>query len=182
MKHTLLLWLTLWGKVLLEVLIVPRIVNKFPSFYRIQMFITVFTTARHWPLSCVRWIQSTLFHPISQRSILILFFHRRLGLPSGLFPSGFPIKILNAFLIFPMRALITLTSHSLWFDYSNSSWWSVQVTKFLIIQSSPASRYFLPLRPKQLYYYPSNFVESSEIHANFAKIIYILYGLLILNT
>jgi len=27
----------------------------------------------------------------------ILYFHLRLGLPSGLFPSGFPTKILNIF-------------------------------------------------------------------------------------
>jgi hypothetical protein len=31
-------------------------------------------------------------NPISLRSILKWFSHRRLGLPSGLFPSGFPTK------------------------------------------------------------------------------------------
>jgi hypothetical protein len=41
--------------------------------------------------------------PISLRSILILFSHLRLGLLNGLFPSGFTIKILYAFLFFPMR-------------------------------------------------------------------------------
>jgi hypothetical protein len=30
--------------------------------------------------------------------------HLRLGLPSGLFPSGFPTDILYAFLVFPIRA------------------------------------------------------------------------------
>jgi hypothetical protein len=30
--------------------------------------------------------------------------HRRLGLPSGLFPSGFPTNILYAFLVSPIRA------------------------------------------------------------------------------
>jgi len=41
---------------------------------------------------------------VSQRSILILSFHLRLGLPSGLFHSGFASKILYAFLISPIRA------------------------------------------------------------------------------
>jgi hypothetical protein len=35
-------------------------------------------------------IQSTSLHPTSLRSILILSTHLLLGLPSGLFPSGFP--------------------------------------------------------------------------------------------
>jgi hypothetical protein len=41
---------------------------------------------------------------ISLRFILILSFHLRLGLPSGLFPSGFPTKILYVFLSYPMQA------------------------------------------------------------------------------
>jgi hypothetical protein len=43
-------------------------------------------------------------HPISRRSILILSTHLRLGLPSGLFPSGFRTYILYAFLFSPIRA------------------------------------------------------------------------------
>jgi hypothetical protein len=43
-------------------------------------------------------------HPISLISILILSTHLRLGLPSGLFPSGFPTNILHAFLFPPVRA------------------------------------------------------------------------------
>jgi len=42
-------------------------------------------------------------HPIYLRSVSISF-HLRRDLPSGLFPSGCPIKILYVFLISPMRA------------------------------------------------------------------------------
>jgi len=63
------------------------------------MFITVLTTAPHWPLSWARWIQSTPSHSISLRFIQILSFHLRLGLGSGIFPSGFATSILYAFLV-----------------------------------------------------------------------------------
>jgi len=40
-------------------------------------------------------------HPMPWRSILTLFCHLRLDLPSGLFPLGFPIKTMYAFLFSP---------------------------------------------------------------------------------
>jgi hypothetical protein len=43
-------------------------------------------------------------HPTSPRSILILSTHLRLGLPSGLFPSGFPTDNLYAIPFSPIRA------------------------------------------------------------------------------
>jgi hypothetical protein len=49
---------------------------------------------RHQSLPWVRYIQSTSSHHISVRSILILSFHPRMGLPRGLFPSYHPNKIL----------------------------------------------------------------------------------------
>jgi hypothetical protein len=42
-------------------------------------------------------------HPISKTQVL-LSTHLRLGLPSGLFPSGFPTNILYTFLFSPIRA------------------------------------------------------------------------------
>jgi hypothetical protein len=50
--------------------------------------------------------QSSPYHPITLRSILILFTHLLLGLPSGIFPSGFPTNILYAFLFSPIRETI----------------------------------------------------------------------------
>jgi len=43
--------LTALSRVLLENLTVPHLVQKFPSFYGSQRFITAFTNARHLSLS-----------------------------------------------------------------------------------------------------------------------------------
>jgi hypothetical protein len=77
----------------------PQIVQppkNFSAFYGTRRFNTVLTRAIS--------MQSTPSHPISLRSILILFIYLRLGLPSGLFPSGFPTDILYVFLFSPIRA------------------------------------------------------------------------------
>jgi len=74
------------------------------EFYGTRMFITAFTSARHLYLSRASSIQSIPPQPTSWRSILILSSHLCLGLPSGLFPSGFRIKILYTPLLYPKRA------------------------------------------------------------------------------
>jgi len=50
------------------------VIKKFIAFYGTRNFITVFTRARHLSLSWAIRIQSITFHPISFRSILILYF------------------------------------------------------------------------------------------------------------
>ena len=77
-----------WDCVRLEKLTVPQLVKKFNALYGIRMFITVFTTAHHLSVSCVRLIQSTTSKAISLRSVLILSSYLRLCIPSGLLPAG----------------------------------------------------------------------------------------------
>ena len=86
--------ITPWCRVLLEKLPGLQLVKKFPAFHGTRKFITAFTSFRHPSLSWTSPIQSTCPQPTSWRSILILSTHLRLGLPSGLFPSGFPTRAL----------------------------------------------------------------------------------------
>ena len=94
--------LTPWCRVLLEKLTGLQLVKKFPAFHETRRFITALTSVRHLSLSLASPIQSIYTHPTSWRSILILSTHLRLGLPSGLLPSGFPNKTLYTLLSSPM--------------------------------------------------------------------------------
>ena len=86
--------LTPWCRVILEKLTGLQLVKKFPAFHGTRRFITALTSVRHMSLSWASPIQSIYPHPTSWRSVLILSTHLRLGLPRGLFPSGFPTKTL----------------------------------------------------------------------------------------
>jgi hypothetical protein len=67
------------------------------------------------------------------------------GLPSGLFPSGFPTNILNAFLFAPFILNVLPFSSSLTY---HSNWWRVQIMKLLIMQFTPTSCHFISLQFK----------------------------------
>jgi hypothetical protein len=77
---------TPWSRVLLEKLTGSQLVKIFSAFYGIRKSITALASARYLYLSSVRPIQSMPPHPTSWTSILILSSHRRLVLPSDLFP------------------------------------------------------------------------------------------------
>jgi hypothetical protein len=100
--------------------------------------------SNHWTLSWARSIQSIQPHPIPLRSISILSTHQRLGIPSGLFPPGFPTNILYASLFSPF-VFHALPISSPWLDHSNYTWWRVQVIKLLIIKFSLTSLQFISL-------------------------------------
>jgi hypothetical protein len=92
-----------------------QLVKKFPAFYGIRMFLTALPSARHVSLFWASPIQSSHPHPTSWRSILILSSHLRLGLPNGLFPSGFTTKTLYKPLPSPIRA--TCPAHLILLDF-----------------------------------------------------------------
>ena len=107
--------LTPWCRVLLEKLTGLQLVKKFPAFHGTRVFITALTSVRHLSLSWASPIHSIYPHPTSWRSILILSTHLRLGLPSGLLPSGFPTKNLYNTLSSPIRA--TCPAHLILLDF-----------------------------------------------------------------
>ena len=108
------------SRVLLEKLTGFQLVKKFPAFYGTRRFITTFTNVRHLSLSYARSIQP-MPHPTSWRSILISASHISLGLPSGLFPSGFS-KTLYAPLPCPMRA--SCPSHLILLELNRYMWFN----------------------------------------------------------
>ena len=86
--------LTPWSRVLLEKLTGSAASQEILRIFGTRRFITVLTSACHLSLSWANSIQSSQHPPTSWRSILILSSHLHLGLPSGLFPSGFPTRTL----------------------------------------------------------------------------------------
>ena len=107
---------TAWSRVLHEKLTGSAASQEIPRIFRTRRFLTVLTSARQLSLSWANSIQSPQPPPTSWRSILILSSHLRLGLPSGLFPSGFPIRTLCTPL--PSRTRATCPAHLILLDFT----------------------------------------------------------------
>ena len=107
--------LTPWSRVLLEKLTGIQLVKKFPAFYGIRRFITAFTSTHHLSLSWASLIPSIPPHPTSCRSIFILSSNLCLGLPSGLFASGFSTKTPFMPLLYPI--CIICPAHLILLDF-----------------------------------------------------------------
>jgi hypothetical protein len=132
--------------------------DSFPAFHGTRKFNTQFTRALHLFLSWARPIQSTSSHPTSPRSLLILSTHLHFGLPSGSFPLAFP-PIIYTRCSSPHSCYMARPSHRHRLDFSNYTWWRVQITKLLVRQLSPFSRYLIPLRSK----YPLSTLFSNTL-------------------
>ena len=107
---------TPWSRVLLEKLTGSTSSQEIPCIFGTRKFITILTSARHLSLSWANFIQSPLPAPTFWRSILILSSHLRLGLPSGLFPSGFPTRTLYTPPPCPIR--VTCPAHIILLDFT----------------------------------------------------------------
>jgi len=100
----------------------------------------------HWNLFWARWTQSTLSHPVFPRSILILSYRLRLGIPNGSSLQIFNQNYLYISHLSNAYCMLRL-AYPPWFDHPSNISLTVKFVKFLV-QSSPLSRYFLPLESK----------------------------------
>jgi len=92
-------------------------------------------------------------HPSSWRSSLILSSHLQLGLPSGLFPSGFPTKSLYVLLLSPIRT--TCPAHLiLLYLITRMTFGEQYISLSYSIWSFSIPRYLDPPRPKYSPQYP----------------------------
>ena len=142
LRYLLTYLLTPWSRVLLEKLASLQLVKKFPAFYGTRRFLTAFTSARHLSLSWASPIQSSYPNPTSWRSILLLSSHLRLGLPSGLFPSGFPTSTLYTPLPSPIRG--TCPAHLILLDFITRTIYRSRILYFnssLFINCNQLCRY-----------------------------------------
>jgi len=106
--------LTPSNRVLLQKLTGSHPIQKFPAFYNLKGSLPHSQQPTTCPYPQPDQSSPCPLHSTSWRSILILSSHLCLGLPSGLFPSGFPTKTLYAPLLSPICA--TCPTHLILLD------------------------------------------------------------------
>jgi hypothetical protein len=84
--------------------------KKFPTFHAIRQFITVIMKALPLHQSYAKWLQVTLFSPISVPPRFKLYSHLRQYITHDLFIQVH-VKTLYPSLISPLRANCILSSH-----------------------------------------------------------------------
>jgi len=91
------------------------------------------------PATCPILSQFDPVHTLTSQflKILILSSNLRLGLPSGLFPSGFPTETLYTPLLSPIRATCPAYLILLGFYHPNNIGWGVQIFQLLSMQLPP---------------------------------------------
>jgi len=115
--------LKLRSRVLFEKIIGSHPVKKNPLIDGTRRFITASTRARHLSPSWASSLQSMPLHSNSWWSILILFSHLLLDLPSGLCQVSLPKPCIH--LSSPHTCYMPRPSHASRFVHSNDIWWSL---------------------------------------------------------
>ena len=100
-------------------------------------------------------------YPTSWRTILILSFHLRPGIPGGFFPSGFPTKTLCTLLLSLSSMRATCPAHLILLEFKSIGW-GVQIIKLLInfLHSTPYSQ------TPSAYVPPSMWATKFHTHTN----------------
>ena len=124
-----------------------RIVHIILTYLLLRCF-TALTTVRHLSLPWASPMQSIYPHPTSCRSVLILSTHLRLGLPSSLFPSGFPTNTLYTSLSSPILA--TCPAHLILLYFITGTILGEQYKSFSssLYNLLHSTRYLVPPRSK----------------------------------
>jgi hypothetical protein len=131
--------------------IVAELVNKFPASFGIRVSVTVFIRGRDWALSWARQIEYVSPHPVSLRSVLLLY--SLPSLSSDFFPSDLPAVILCAFRAPP-------------FSSTSSVRQSQTLLSYVLIPIKQQIVYFLANKVKDK---PVTVVERSKTCTVFAR-------------
>ena len=118
--------------------------------FETRRLFTAVTCARQLSLSWASLIHSTTPYPTSWRSFLISSYHLRLGLSSGILPTGFATKTLHTPVLSPIQA--TCLAHLTLLGFITRNILGEQYGSLSSSSSFPHSHYCSPLRLKYFEY------------------------------